>query len=693
MSYLANQRSMIFLVGFLVVFSLGVPAQEEVPSRIEDLLPHEVKAQGYYHFTLGYHYEELASRFRRGEYFEKAIAEYKEALRYLPGSSEIVVRLADTYRRAGRIRQAVEETQAILKDDPDNLAAHRLLGRIYFQTLGNAAQAQGRATLGLAIEQYRHVIRLAPSDTDALLTLARLHRFNNDLEKAEAALEKLLSVEPASEDGMSELALIYSFRGEHQRAVDLLQGTAVETSSAQLLSRLGQAYEQSEDFESAIQTYRRALKLKEDYRIRGRLAEVLFRTGKFESALEEYLALQTMDPQNAQVLLRLAQIYRAQKQYEEAGKVLNEARAMQPGNLEIAFNQALLREALGDFSGAVEVLQTLLEKVTSPDGQYSPEAAQRRSIVLERLGVLQRQDNDFPGAAVTFSLMKKLGGDHVLRGWVQILETHRQARDLDKAVAVGEAALEEFPNSSRLKLQLAGVLGERGDWERGVKLALEQEKAGADSQQVQLTLAQIYERTRHFDEALAVLDKVQESAKTAGDLEFVHFLRGAVYERRDDIDKAEAEFQKVLEINPESALALNYLGYMLADNNRRLEEALDFIQKAVEMEPYNGAYLDSLGWAYFRLKKMDLAEKYLLQATNRTINDATLYDHLGEVYFETGRLALAEKAWERSRELWEKAPATDFDKEEFARLEDKLRRLKIRLAQKNPASKSAPPPR
>ena len=86
---------------------------------------------------------------------------------------------------------------------------------------------------------------------------------------------------------------------------------------------------------------------------------------------------------------------------------------------------------------------------------------------------------------------------------------------------------------------------------------------------------------------------------------------------RSDTTEAEEQFKKVLASDPEHASALNYLGYMLADQKCKLEEALGYIKQAVDLDPANGAYLDSLGWAYFRLGKYDLAEENLTKAPRR----------------------------------------------------------------------------
>ena len=109
-------------------------------------------------------------------------------------------------------------------------------------------------------------------------------------------------------------------------------------------------------------------------------------------------------------------------------------------------------------------------------------------------------------------------------------------------------------------------------------------------------------------QAIDHADKLSESPE---EKEAVTFLRGAMYERMKNYDQAEAEFRAVLKLNPNSASALNYLGYMLADRNVRLNEALDMIRKAVDQEPTNSAFLDSLGWVYYRMNKLEEAEESL----------------------------------------------------------------------------------
>ena len=651
--------------------------------------PADAKAKAYYHFTLAHLYEELAQLYRRGEYQRQAIDEYKEALKYDPNSAILAVQLAEAYRRSGRIRDAVVEAKQVLSTDPDNLAAHRLLGHIYFETLGElGSDSQAQPTLRLAVEEFEHITRLAPDDSLAWQNLARLYRMDNDPRQAEAALQKLLAMEPESEEGLSQLALLYSDQGDFQKAIELLEGAAAQSSSDKLLSALAYAYEQANDLDSAVQTYRRALQENDDPELRQRLAELLLRADRLEEALAEYQALAEGEPGDAELQLRLSQIYRHQRRFAEAQAALARAQELAPDSLEIGFNESLLYEAQGDFRAALGVLSEMVARLTNAAGDYSPEEARRRAIVLERLGSLHRQMESFDDAVEVFRLLLPLGEEEARRGYAQIIETQRQVRRLEAALATAQEALERFPEDSDLTLQRAGLLADRGDLEPAVAAARNLLDDSPADREVYLTLAQIYDRHKRYPEAEAALAEAEKLSRPGAEIEYIHFLRGALYERQEKYDLAEESFRRVLAMNPKSAVTLNYLGYMFADKNMKLEESVALIQRALELDPYNGAYLDSLGWAYFRLGRLDQAEEYLVKALERLSRDPTIHDHLGDVYYKTGRLPLAEKAWERAREEWQRTAPTELDPKAFARLEEKLQALKNRLAQEG--SKKAP---
>ncbi len=113
-----------------------------------------------------------------------------------------------------------------------------------------------------------------------------------------------------------------------------------------------------------------------------------------------------------------------------------------------------------------------------------------------------------------------------------------------------------------------------------------------------------------------------------------------------DYDNAEEYFKQTISLNPDNANALNYLGYMLIDRGVRIEEAISYIKRALQIDRDNGAYLDSLGWGYFKLNKLDLAEDNLRMALQRLEDNAVVHDHMGYLYFKLGKFRDAIQHWE-----------------------------------------------
>ena len=134
---------------------------------------------------------------------------------------------------------------------------------------------------------------------------------------------------------------------------------------------------------------------------------------------------------------------------------------------------------------------------------------------------------------------------------------------------------------------------------------------------------------------------------------------------------------------PRDAMTLNYLGYMLADRGNRLDEALGYIRRAVALDPQNGAYLDSLGWVYYKMGNYELAEENLRRASERMGDDPTIHDHLGELYMKTGRVKLAANHWERSLEEWNKTIPAEVDTDSVAKVQKELEAARVKLAKQN----------
>jgi len=685
------------LLGLFLLVQLSVaqdhPAQSaDSPAASQSASKAKVPdhAAAYYHFALAHMYEEQVATYGRSELANKAIEEYRAAIEADPTSAYLTSGLAELYAKTGRIRDAVVEAQDIIKKNPGNLEARRLLGRIYLRSLGDMQAGSGsQSVLKLAIEQYEQIVKLQPDSMDDHLLLGRLYRLNNDLQKAESEFKTAVKLEPQSEEAVTTLAYLYNELGDTARATQVLSSVPNTQRSAKLYSALGYTYEQQKEYKNAIESYRHAIELDRDNldAIRG-LAQNLLNDGQSDAALEQYKVIADANPEDAQTYVRIAEIYRKQGKFDLALENLKKAGSMVQDSFEVPYNIAAIYQAQGRYDEAIPIMRDLLKKSEKADGKYTNGEKSNRAVFLERLGTIYRDQGNYPAAIEPFREIVALGGDeNIERGYQQIIDTWREAKEWQKATAAAQEAVQKLPNSRDLKMVLASQQADMGDADKALKdvRAMLKGNGSAEDRQVYITLAQMCTRLRRFNEAEQALDKAEQLSSKPDDKEYVWFLRGSTFERDKHYPEAEAQFKKVLASDPDHASALNYLGYMLADQNMKLEEALGYIKHAVDLDPSNGAYLDSLGWAYFRLGKYEQAEDNLLKASQKINTDPTVHDHLGDLYQKTGRLKLAATNWERALTEWNRTIAAEVDPADQARVQKKLDSAKMKLAREEGA--------
>jgi tetratricopeptide (TPR) repeat protein len=642
------------------------------------------RAAAYYHFALAHMYEEQVATYGRSELANKAIEEYRAAIEADPTSEYLTSGLAELYARTGRIRDAVVEAQDILKRDPNNLEARRLLGRIYLRSLGDMQSGNGsQSVLKLAIEQYEQIIKLQPDSMDDHLLLGRLYRLNNDLQKAENEFKTAIRLQPGSEEAVTTLAYLYNEMGDTTRATQVLSAVPDAARSAKLYSALGFTYEQQKQYKNAVEAYRHAIELDRDNldAIRG-LAQNLLNDGQTDAALDQYKVIADANPEDAQTYVRIAEIYRKQGKFDTALEQLKKAETMVQDSIEVPYNIAAIYQAQGRFDEAAQVLKDLLKKAEKADpATYTQGEKSNRAVFLERLGTVYRDQGNNQAAVDTFRQVIALGGDdNGERGYQQIIDTWREAKEWQKATDAAKEATQKFPNSRDLKMVLAAQQADMGHADQALKDVQAMLKGAPDDRAVYITLAQMNTRVKRYAEAEQALDKAEQLSTKQDDKEYIWFLRGSSFERQKRYADAEQQFKKVIASDPQHAMALNYLGYMLADQNTKLDEAFGYIKRALDIDPTNGAYLDSIGWAYFRLGKYELAEESLVKASQKINTDPTVHDHLGDLYQKTGRLKLAATHWERALVEWNRTIAAEVDQTDIARVQKKLDSAKVKLA-------------
>ncbi|QNI34719.1 tetratricopeptide repeat protein [Alloacidobacterium dinghuense] len=632
----------------------------------------------------------MATTYGRPDYATRAIEEYKLALNADPESPYLNSHLAELYFQTGRVRDAIAAVQEEIKKDPNNLDAHKLLGRIYLRSLGNMQNGgPSDQMLKLATDEYVKIVELEPNSTENRLLLGRLYTLNHDSTHAEEQFKAAQKLDPDSEDVVLNVAGLYSEQGDYKRAIQVLTALPDDDQTSKTLYALGQTYDQAKDSKNALIAYQKAFDLESDnLDIERALAQAQLTEGQEDAALKSFKDVAAGDTSDPQSLLRIAEIERRQGKYDDALATLKKAKDLVSDSLEINFNEALTYDALGQYDQATQILEKLVTDSEHVTGQYTDSEKNNRAIFLERLANLYREQGKTDQAVGAYQKIADLGGDYTLRGYQNIVDAYRDGHEYDKATAAARDAVTKTAKDKDAnrdaKLMLASQVADTGKADEGIEMARSMLNGSpADDRTVELRLAEMYTRLKKWKEAGEAIDKADALSSKPEDKVYTYFLRGALEERQKHFDEAEAQFRKLLAVDPNNALTLNYLGYMLADRGVRLNEALTMIKKAVELDPQNYAYLDSLGWAYYKLGQYTPAEENLTKAVARNTTDPTVHDHLGELYEKTNRLKLAAAQWEQSLNQYARTDTADADPGDVSKVQKKLDSARVRLARES----------
>jgi tetratricopeptide (TPR) repeat protein len=641
------------------------------------------RATAYYHYTLAHLYAELAGAgTNRTDYVNNAIENYKAAIKADPSSPLLAEELSDLYSQSGRMRDGQTDAEQAIKTNPNDLAAHRVLARIYVRQIDAQRGRVNEQMLRQATLEYQKITELAPKDPDAWVWLGRLQSASQNTDAAEKSFRKALDLEPDNEDGLTGLATVLGIKGDGTGAADLLKRAAEKDPSAESLSRLADAYEQMKEYGLAADTLRHALELNPPNgpELERKMAMYLISAERYDEALQAYQELVADDPTDADAYLRMSQLYRQKRDLVKAREASDKAKAIDPANIQVKLNESYILQAEGKPAEAIEALKGILQQTQR--ATYDPAQLDGRVDLLEQMAVMQRLADQTQPAVDTYRQIATLDPARAPHASASIIDTYMGGKEYAKAQDEADAAVKKWPNDREVRVGRASLLAEMGKTDAAaadVKKLLD----GKNDRAIQIKLADLYVKGKKFDDAAKALDAAEKLSESQEEKIDVWFQRGAMFERAKNAAAAETEFRKVLAVMPDNPATLNYLGYMLTDRNIRLPEALGMIQKAVDSEPNNGAYLDSLGWVYFRMGRLTEAEDNMRRAVDLTPHDPTMHDHYAEVLFKASKVREAIAQWEASLREWETSSPADLDSAEVAKVKDKLENARVQLARQS----------
>ncbi len=399
--------------------------------------------------------------------------------------------------------------------------------------------------------------------------------------------------------------------------------------------------------------------------------------GEFSSGVCHFRQAFACDPSNLPLALKVAVDYIGRKDYTGAVAVLDQALHDHPQSPELQLLIGSVRQAQGNPAAAIRSYRSAIRLAPDrPDGYVRLAAI--HIVRLAPRKALEVVDDGLPilkDPAPLLEFCETVGRVYLAAkdpvGAIPFLERICQrspARDdirellgrcyfvvgrNREAMALFEALLKKKPDSSQVALLLANLQAVH-DPERALRTMQDAVSAFPNDLSVRVFLALLYVRMDRYEESLEpfgwVVQAMERDPTVADTIQpLFYFWYGGACERAGRPGESEKWMAKYLALNPEASEALNYLAYIWAEQGRNLDQALDYIIRALKAEPRNGAYLDTLGWVHFKKGNYPLALTYLNEALKEERkNDPAILDHIGDVWFALKQRDKAIRMWKKS---------------------------------------------
>ncbi len=499
-----------------------------------------------------------------------------------------------------------------------------------------------------AVLEYQDALRYAPNESAIHFALAKSYRRLNKLETAIYHAKKSVELDASEKWYFDLLGQLYFEAQEFDKAADAIEKFCQkDPTNTAALYLLAAAYGASENYEKSLAVYDRILQTSgADMEALYKKLLLLLQLKRDDDALMTLLQMIIVDPNNTELYQMLGELYIKSGRYDEALGAFQEIIERNPNDMRalVGMSEIYIKKRNWlKFDHFVDKMFTdaklsLDEKLNIGEiylGRAGKDSSMLRptEIVMQKLqkqypkewkpywflGVVQMEQRNLDGAIQNFKALTTIKPDLTV-GWENLGIAYLQKGDHASSIAAFKSALKKLPKAPfRLKMLLGFALSQ----------------AGQDSE----TIIALEDALRS-NESIGAAEKVQ-----------MYSTLGIAYDRLGKYLESQRSYEEALKVDPENALVLNNLAYSLSERDQQLERCLEMAKIAVQKEPDNGAFLDTIGWVYFKLGRYDDAREWIEKAIATGRSSAVVIEHLGDVYHKLGKREKAMEYWQQALDL------------------------------------------
>jgi tetratricopeptide (TPR) repeat protein len=497
----------------------------------------------------------------------------------------------DLYEQSGNLDAAVDEYRKALILDPTSAEIRRNLSEIYFQQ----QRYDEAAILRSEIEA---------KTTDDFNFIGDCMRFTKDFENAAKFYARSLELDSTQYVTRIYYARILEFLGQNDQAEKQYKAVVnYAPSKADALIDLAGFYLKLNKLDKGIETYSKAREADpQDVRPLIGMATVFLAKGDTLKADTLYMNVAEMNWDDSEVLVSLIPWFLSTEDLDGAEKVGGRIAELMPNDLLAQKRFAMILYGNEKFAKAESLFTMIIDQ------------GDKDAAVFFYMARMKQESEDYPAAEQYFRKSLNIA-DTVTEAWINLAIVVDQQKRYQDAIDVMGQALMTIPE---------------------------------DSNAILLYTAILHGRNEHFDLAReGYLRLLHSNPDDIG----LRFSLASADERLGNFEDAEKGFKWVLSKDSQNAMALNYLGYMYADKGVKLKESKELIEKALKIDPENGAYLDSYAWVLYKLGQYDEALVQMKKAVKTESEDPVVYDHQGDIYLALNQMELARECWSKALEL------------------------------------------
>ena len=655
------------------------------------------REQAYLRFLEARRLRSNAQQQRDQKLFDQAIAAYRDTIWLDPKSAEPRVDLGELYFFfRNDVVSAEREALEALKLDDQCVNAHRLLARLSMALFkfnstdkDNKNDKEATAQFNRALSAFESVTRLDATDAEAWALLSDLYQAKNDMPHYVQALERWASSpipidqafygwftnqELTPDRAFAQLSQVYLSQGKKREAFDAARRAyEFNPENTQYAGNLMGIISEAQNVEQALKTYAQLSKSAPSAALEIGYGATLIRAARYAEAIERLRPHAQGDPVNANVVSLLTTAQRRANQRAVAAETLKQAIAKIEAaqRTGLIFELAETYEELGRNEDAVTQYEQLYDSLLTQTGAQSGHVSEGQLGVFGRavseLARLHRRLGNSAKLQTLFTRTRKVTDEQAYLVEHAQLDGLREEGKRREALDLVRATIRRAPQDKNLRLTEVTLLAEEKRFRECEDLLLAMLESIPDRSSedavVQMVLSNVQMQAGNFVEA-------EKAARQAVALDAMNpsstLQLASVLDRNKKSDEAEKLLRDLLQRAPDNPTVLNNLGYTLAERGVKLPEAISLIERALTIEPLNGSFLDSLGWAQFKVGQFEQARATFEKALTYARRNATIHEHLGDVFAKLGRSAEARRGWEKALTL-------SIQDNEIARLKTKLR--------------------